>query len=39
MTKQINLKIDGIEVTVDEGTTILNAAKKCQYSYSDIVLP
>ena len=28
MTKQINLKIDGIDLTVDEGTTILNAARK-----------
>ena len=28
MSKKINLKIDGISVTVDEGTTILQAAKK-----------
>jgi NADH-quinone oxidoreductase subunit G/[NiFe] hydrogenase diaphorase moiety small subunit/NADP-reducing hydrogenase subunit HndD len=28
MTKEINLKIDGIDLTVDEGTTILNAARK-----------
>jgi len=27
MTKQINLKIDGIKVTVDEGTTVLNASR------------
>ena len=27
MTKPINLTIDGIEVTVDEGTTVLNAAR------------
>jgi len=28
MSKKINLKIDGIPVTVDEGTTILKAAKE-----------
>ena len=28
MTKEINLKIDGIDLTVDEDTTILNAARK-----------
>jgi NADP-reducing hydrogenase subunit HndD len=28
MTKEINLKIDGIDLTVDEGTTILSAARK-----------
>ncbi len=28
MSKKINLKIDGIPVTVDEGTTILKAAKQ-----------
>ncbi|MCX6243840.1 MAG: NADH-dependent [FeFe] hydrogenase, group A6 [Bacteroidetes bacterium] len=28
MTNQINLKIDGIDLTVDEGTTILSAARK-----------
>jgi NADH-quinone oxidoreductase subunit G/[NiFe] hydrogenase diaphorase moiety small subunit/NADP-reducing hydrogenase subunit HndD len=28
MTNEINLKIDGIDLTVDEGTTILNAARK-----------
>ncbi|RPH32630.1 MAG: 4Fe-4S dicluster domain-containing protein [Bacteroidales bacterium] len=28
MSKKINLKIDGISVTVDEGTTILQAAKQ-----------
>ena len=28
MTTQINLKIDGIELKVDEGTTVLNAARK-----------
>jgi NADH-quinone oxidoreductase subunit G/[NiFe] hydrogenase diaphorase moiety small subunit/NADP-reducing hydrogenase subunit HndD len=28
MSKKINLKIDGIPVTVDEGTTILQAAKQ-----------
>jgi NADH-quinone oxidoreductase subunit G/[NiFe] hydrogenase diaphorase moiety small subunit/NADP-reducing hydrogenase subunit HndD len=28
MTKEINLKIDGIDLTVDEGTTILTAARK-----------
>ncbi|NLI41444.1 MAG: 2Fe-2S iron-sulfur cluster binding domain-containing protein, partial [Caldisericales bacterium] len=28
MAKQINLIIDGMPVTVDEGTTILQAAKK-----------
>ena len=34
MTKEINLKIDGIDLTVDEGTTILNAARK-----ASIVIP
>jgi NADH-quinone oxidoreductase subunit G/[NiFe] hydrogenase diaphorase moiety small subunit/NADP-reducing hydrogenase subunit HndD len=28
MTNEINLKIDGIDLTVDEGITILNAARK-----------
>jgi len=28
MTNKINLKIDGIQVTVNEGTTILQAAKQ-----------
>jgi NADH-quinone oxidoreductase subunit G/[NiFe] hydrogenase diaphorase moiety small subunit/NADP-reducing hydrogenase subunit HndD len=28
MTKEINLKIDGIDLSVEEGTTILNAARK-----------
>ena len=28
MTKEINLKIDGIDLIVEEGTTILNAARK-----------
>lgn len=28
MTKEINLKIDGIDLKVEEGTTILNAARK-----------
>ena len=28
MAKKINLKIDGVNISVDEGTTILNAAKQ-----------
>lgn len=31
MTKQINLKINGVACTVDEGTTILEAAKKLNF--------
>jgi NADH-quinone oxidoreductase subunit G/[NiFe] hydrogenase diaphorase moiety small subunit/NADP-reducing hydrogenase subunit HndD len=34
MTKEINLKIDGIDLTVEDGTTILNAARK-----ANIVIP
>jgi NADH dehydrogenase/NADH:ubiquinone oxidoreductase subunit G len=38
MTKEINLKIDGIDLSVDEGTTILNAARKANIQIPHVML-
>ena len=35
--KQIKLNIDGTDVIVDKGTTILEAAKKSKCRYSNIM--
>ncbi len=37
MAKQVSLIIDGNKVTVPEGTTILNAARKARSRYSNIM--
>ena len=34
MTKKVNIKLEGIPYQVDEGMTILEAAKACGYEYA-----